>query len=78
MPRKHYQYHYIYKTTNILNDKFYIGMHSTNDLNDGYQGSGKRLRYSINKHGRKAHTTEILEFLPDRESLRKKRKRNCK
>lgn len=47
-------------------------MHSTNDLNDGYFGSGKRLRYSINKHGECNHKVEILEFLPDREALKKR------
>ncbi|MDX1532723.1 MAG: hypothetical protein R3230_00795 [Nitrosopumilaceae archaeon] len=26
-------YHYIYKTTNLVNDKYYIGKHSTNSLN---------------------------------------------
>jgi len=74
MPRKQYEYHYIYKTTNILNNKFYIGMHSTNDLNDGYVGSGRRLWRSINKHGKENHITEILEYLPDRESLRYREK----
>jgi hypothetical protein len=44
-------------------------MHSTSNLNDGYMGSGKRLWLSINKHGKKNHTKEILEFLDDRESL---------
>ena len=72
MPRKQKKYHYIYKTTNVLNDKFYIGMHSTDDLTDGYVGSGKRLWYSINKHGKENHVCEILEYLPDRESLRKR------
>ena len=70
MPRKQKKYHYIYKTTNILNNKFYIGMHTTDDLEDGYVGSGKRLWYSINKHGKENHKTEVLEYLPDRESLR--------
>ena len=72
MPRKQKKYHYIYKTTNILNNKFYIGMHSTDNLNDGYIGSGKRLWYSINKHGKENHKTEILEYLLDRESLKKR------
>lgn len=70
MPRKQKKYHYIYKTTNIVNDKFYIGMHSTNNVEDGYIGSGKRLWYSINKYGREKHICEILEYLPNREALK--------
>ena len=46
------KYHYIYKTTCIINDKFYIGMHSTDNMEDGYIGSGKRLWHSINYHGK--------------------------
>jgi hypothetical protein len=44
-------------------------MHSTNDLNDGYLGSGKRLRYSVKKYGAENHTIEILEFFDNREKL---------
>jgi hypothetical protein len=44
-------------------------MHSTDDLNDGYVGSGTRLWRSIHKHGVDKHVCEILEHLPDRESL---------
>jgi hypothetical protein len=64
------KYHYIYKTTCLVTNKYYIGMHSTDNLEDGYQGSGKRLWYSINKYGLENHQTEILEFLPSREDLR--------
>lgn len=72
MPRKQYLYHFIYKTTNLINDKFYVGMHSTFNLDDRYMGSGTQLCYSINKYGRENFKCEILEFLPDRESLRKR------
>lgn len=72
MPRKEKKYHFIYKTTNLLNGKYYIGMHSTDDLGDGYIGSGKRLRYSINKYGAKNHSREILEFVESREELKKR------
>lgn len=33
-------YHFTYQTKNLLNDKLYIGVHSTDDLNDGYIGCG--------------------------------------
>ena len=69
MPRKAHKYHYIYKTTCNVTEKFYIGMHSCSNLEDGYLGSGKRLRYSVNKYGAENHTKVILEFLPDRKSL---------
>jgi hypothetical protein len=64
--RKH---HVIYKTTCLVTGKWYVGMHSTNDLNDGYIGSGKRLWYSIKKYGKSQHRCEILEHHPDRTTL---------
>lgn len=68
--RKQKKYHYIYKTTNVINEKYYIGMHSTSDLDDGYMGSGKRLWYSINYHGKNNHVCEILEYCKDRVELK--------
>jgi len=64
-----WKYHYLYKTTNLVNGTYYIGMHSTNDLNDGYMGSGQHLRRSIRKHGRQNFRVEILEHFDDRKSL---------
>ena len=67
------KFHYIYKITRF-DGKYYIGMHSTDNLDDGYFGSGKRLWYSIAKYGKDQHSKEILEFLPDRESLKNREK----
>lgn len=68
------KYHVIYKTTCLISGKWYKGMHSTNDLDDKYIGSGKRLWYSIQKHGKENHICEILEFLPNREALKEREK----
>lgn len=63
------KFHFIYKTTNVITNKYYIGMHSTDDLNDGYLGSGKRLILSVRKYGVESHVREILEFCDSREAL---------
>lgn len=56
------KYHYFYKITNNINGHFYYGVHNTNDLNDGYMGSGKRLHYAYEKYGIENFTKEILKF----------------
>jgi hypothetical protein len=63
------KYHFIYKTTCLITNRWYIGMHSTNCLDDGYIGSGKRLWLSIKKYGIENHVREILEFCEDRKTL---------
>lgn len=44
-------------------------MHSTDILEDGYIGSGKKLHNSIKKHGLENHKCEILEFMNSRQEL---------
>ena len=69
MSRKEKQYHFLYKTTNLINNKFYYGMHSTNDLNDGYLGSGLKLRRSIQKYGKENFKLKIIKFYLNRIKL---------
>ena len=71
---KQKKYHYIYKTTCIVNGKFYVGMHSTDNLEDGYLGSGKILGYSRKKHGDENHNKEIIEMCSDRPALKLREK----
>lgn len=53
--------HYIvYKTTNKINGFYYIGVHKTHNLNDGYLGSGKYLKAAINKYGKDSFERVIL------------------
>ena len=64
--------YYVYKTINKHNSKYYIGVHRTNNVNDGYMGCGhyrgRKLRESLDtglyrafrKYGDDAFTTEVL------------------
>jgi hypothetical protein len=65
-------YHIIYKTTCLVNDKIYIGVHSTKNLNDGYYGSGKLLNRAIKKYGIENFKTEVLEFFNSKEDAYQK------
>ena len=62
-------YNYIYKIANNINGKIYIGKHSTNNLNDGYMGSGKKLGLAKNKYGIENFTKEYLAFCDTEEKL---------
>ena len=50
----------IYKTTNKINNKIYIGQSKYNNQN--YIGSGKSLLSDIKKYGKENFKREILEF----------------
>lgn len=65
--------HYtVYKTTNNLNGKVYIGKHQTTDINDTYLGSGKYLKKAIAKYGKNNFTKEILFIFSSEEEMNKK------
>jgi len=53
-------YYIIYKITNIINNKIYIGCHKTLDINDDYMGSGKILNQAKIKYGIEKFSKQIL------------------
>lgn len=54
-------YGYIYKTTNLINGKIYIGKRR-GVFTQSYKGSGKYLKNAINKYGVENFKVELLEY----------------
>lgn len=55
-------YHYLYKIFNKANGKYYIGVHNTTNINDGYAGSGTILQKAFKKYGEISFERHILEY----------------
>lgn len=53
-------YGYIYKITNNLNGKMYIGMHRSKSFDENYWGSGKIIVEAINKYGKDNFSREVI------------------
>ena len=62
-------FYYLYQITNKVNNKIYVGVHKTKDLNDGYMGSGKVIRSAIMKHGIENFKKDILETFENAEVM---------
>lgn len=55
-------YYFVYKITNCINNHYYIGVHQTSDINDGYMGSGTRLHNAYKKYGIENFKRDIIMF----------------
>jgi hypothetical protein len=62
-------YFILYKITNLINNKFYIGVHQTNDVDDGYIGSGKALQAAYKKYGVDNFKKEIIQYCSNAEEM---------
>jgi len=64
-------HHIIYKTTNIINNKIYVGKHVTDNMEDGYLGSGTVLQRAISKYGQDKFKREVLFECANRDEMNK-------
>jgi hypothetical protein len=55
-------FYLIYKTTNLVNGKIYVGRRKTKKLNDGYIGSGTAFNNAVDKYGVDMFKREVIEY----------------
>lgn len=78
------KFNFIYKTTNLINRKIYIGQHITDNLEDNYIGCGldnpnyiagtSIFQRAVKKYGFENFRREILEFVEKVEELSEREK----
>ena len=62
-------YGYIYLTTNLINNKKYIGQHKSQKFNPNYKGSGIEIVKAFEKYGKENFRVELLEWCDTKEKL---------
>lgn len=62
-------FYYLYEIKNLINDKIYVGVHKTKNLNDGYMGSGSEILSEIKSIGESNFSKTILEFFDTSEQM---------
>lgn len=65
-------YYYVYKTTNLINKKFYYGVHKSKTYFDSkYLGSGVLLKKAIALYGQESFEIEVIQYFDTYENALK-------
>jgi len=59
----------VYKTTNLINSKIYIGVHKTTNPNDRYFGSGTAIKQALKKYGKHNFKKDVLHIFETRQEM---------
>lgn len=59
----------VYKITNLINKKVYIGVHKTSNLGDNYMGSGVNIRRAIKKYGSDNFKKEYIAIFDNSDEM---------
>ena len=63
---------YIYKTTNLINGKIYVGKRMLSKFSHYYKGSGILLKQAFKKYGRENFSCEMIDTAETVEELNEK------
>ena len=66
------KYRYIYRILNTKEHTYYYGQHTTSDINDGYMGSGNKIKEYYQLSGYLNIEKEYIEFAKDQNDLNHK------
>jgi hypothetical protein len=62
-------FYYLYEIKNTVNNKIYVGVHQTKDMDDGYMGSGTVINKAYEKYGKDMFVKTILEYFDSRDAM---------
>lgn len=64
-------FHFVYLTSRLGTNYYYIGVHSTDNMLDGYIGSGYHLRNAVNKYGYENFARCVIKYFDTHEEALK-------
>ena len=66
------RYGYIYKITNAINGKIYIGKRTGSEVDEHYWGSGTKIKTALKEFGENNFKREVLEWCSTKDVLRER------